>query len=82
LTLVLFLELVEFSTQLKTFPVEKFYADTRIKVAACHSVSAMFGIGRGDDRNIGLLHTFEAMGNRHRIIYQIIIVRLDSARSA
>ena len=66
LTLVLFLSLVEFSTQLKTFLLlKKDYTDTRTKVAACHYVSVMFGIGRGDERNIGFSRIFEAMGNRH-----------------
>jgi hypothetical protein len=32
----------------------------------------MFGIGRGDERNIGFSRIFEAMGNRHRIISQIL----------
>jgi len=40
---------------------------------ACHKyVSVMFGIGRGDERNIGFSRIFEAMGNRHRIISQIL----------
>ena len=51
---------------------EKGYADTRTKIAACHCVSAMFGIGRGDETNIGFSRIFEAMGNRHRIISQIL----------
>ena len=53
-------------------PADKGYADTRTKIAACHCVSAMFGIGRGDERNIGFSRIFEAMGNRHRIISQIL----------
>jgi hypothetical protein len=46
-------------------PAKKDYTDTRTKVAACHYVSVMFGIGRGDERNIGFVRIFEAMGNRH-----------------
>ena len=53
---------------------EKAYADTRTKIAVCHCVSAMFGIGRGDATNIGFARIFEAMGNRHRIISQILFL--------
>jgi hypothetical protein len=53
-------------------PAEKGYADMRTKVADCHCVSAMFGIGRGDERNTMFSRFFEAMGNRHRIISQIL----------
>ena len=55
-------------------PSEKAYADTRTRIAVCHCVSAMFGIGRGDATNIGFARIFEAMGNRHRIISQILFL--------
>jgi hypothetical protein len=51
---------------------ERSYADTRARIAVCHSVSAIFGIGRGDVSTMGFSRIFEAMGNRHRIIPQIL----------
>lgn len=51
---------------------ERTYADTRTRIAVCHCVSAMFGIGRGDATTMGFSRIFEAMGNRHRIIPQIL----------
>ena len=51
---------------------ERAYADTRTRIAICHCVSAMFGIGRGDTTSIGFARIFEAMGNNHRVIPQIL----------
>ena len=55
-------------------PSERVYADTRTRIAVCHCVSAMFGIGRGDSTSLGFSRIFEAMGNHHRIIPQILFL--------
>ena len=53
-------------------PRENVYAETRMRIAACHCVAALFGIGRCDSSKLGLPRVFEAMGNRHRIIPEVL----------
>ncbi len=60
---------------------ESAYASARVKIATCHIVAAIFGIGRSDTTNIGFSRIFEAMGNRHRII-PLIIYLLGSVAPA
>jgi hypothetical protein len=57
---------------------EQSYASARVKMAACHIASAIFGLGQCDKTNMGFSRIFEAMGSRHRII-PLIIYLLGSA---
>ena len=57
---------------------EQSYASARVKMAACHIVSAIFGLGQCDKTNMGFSRIFEAMGSRHRIM-PLIIYLLGSA---
>jgi len=51
---------------------EKVYADTRTNIAVYHCIAAMFGIARCDSTKIGYSRIFEAIGNRHPIISQVL----------
>jgi len=47
---------------------ENSYGDIRLKIALCHIIGALFGIGQCDKTNIGFARTFEALGNSHYLI--------------
>ena len=44
------------------------YGDVRLKIALCHIIGSIFGIGQCDKTNIGFARIFEALGNDHYVI--------------
>ena len=47
---------------------DKSYENVRLKIALCHIIGALFGIGQCDKSNIGFARIFEALGNTHYLI--------------
>ncbi len=57
------------------------YGDIRMKIALCHIIGALFGIGQCDQTNIGFARIFEALGNTHYLI-PITVALLGSTINA